>query len=153
MASCARMASSSALREKWTCGSLWRSQAGREEPALGRHAHRTKKSLELLPIASCEQSRTEGSVAVAASRVPRLAVTLRWSDCLEDTGAIRTFALHGAQADHTKNDTKSEYRSHGRIFCNPFVPSGLIHILCLGLHTAWWSVHAATRRGCPGTDS
>merc|ERR1719247_2269242 len=132
MASCARMASSSALREKWTCGNLWRSQAGREEPTLGRHAHRTKKSLELLPIASCEQSRTEGAVAIAASRVPRLAVTLRWSNCLKDTGAIRTFALHGAQADHTKN----EHRSHGRIFCDPFVPNGLIQTLCLALHTA-----------------
>ena len=53
---------------------------------------------------SCEQSRTERAVAVAASRIARLAVALRWSDCLEDTGAIQTFALHGAQADHTRND-------------------------------------------------
>ena len=55
------------------------------------------------------------------------------------------------QACHTKNDTKSEYRSHGRIFCDPFVPSGLIQTLCLALHAAWWGLHAATRRGCPAT--
>ena len=59
---------------------------------------------ELLAITSCEQSRTERAVAVAASRIACLAVALRWSDCFEDTGAIQTFALHGTQADHTKND-------------------------------------------------